>query len=228
MIVRKILCLTAGWLIAIAATGQYTDAGFWTGIDASYDYSKRLSFKGELQTRFAQMFSRYNTAIFDLGGDYELNDYFRFGAAYRFGHRLRHDDRQDFRHRFNTDLRLRLRSDRFKYDFRIRYQAGRRNTDERIAALREAIRYKARVKTKIMKKTDGGIAFEIFQGRRDGHYRITDWRVKFEIDRKLKKRQYINFGYLIQSEVNRPDPLMEHMIFVNYEFGYKRKKKKDQ
>ncbi len=214
--------------MAITATGQYSDAGFWTGVEAYYDYSKRLSVEAELQTRFGQMFSRYNTAILDLGGSYKINDYLRFGAAYRMGHRLRYDDRQDFRQRFNSDLRLRLRSDRFKYDFRVRYQAGRRNTDERIAALREAIRYKARVKTKIMKKTDGGIAFELFQGKRDGSYRITDWRVKFEIDRKLKKNKYINFGYLIQSEVNRPDPLMEHMIFVYYEFGFKRKKKKDQ
>jgi hypothetical protein len=79
--------------LGFALTAQHSDAGFWAGADVTYDYTKRISFNAEAQTRFGQGFSRYQKSVLDVGGRYELNRLWRVAVTYRVGHALRYDDR---------------------------------------------------------------------------------------------------------------------------------------
>jgi hypothetical protein len=226
MTVRSVCLILVFTIAGFSVIGQQTDYGFWSGGTIGYQHTKRLSFEVEGQGRFGQGFSRYNTGLVDVSGRYALNDYLKATVTYRFAHRLRYDDREDLRQRLNTDLQLRLKEGRMKYSFRLRYQAGRRNTDERNADLREALRFKAKAATKIARKTEGSIAGELFFSDRTGSYQWSDWRCKAMINRKLNKRSNLDFGYLIQREVNRRNPLLEHMLVVGYNYSFKRPKKK--
>ncbi len=219
--------LFVGFVVIVSSVaGQYSDAGFWTGVDYTYNWNKRLSFNGEAQGRFGQGFTRYQKSIVDIGGHYQLNKFFKVSATYRFGHVLRYDDRQYYRQRFNTDLRLRLRSARIKYDFRLRYQAGRRNTDELGMDLREGIRFKSKMTFKVARKTHFSPAFEVFFSERNERYEYSDWRMRLDFKRKVGKGRVLSVGYLLQSEVNRKNPLTEHMLVVGYSLGSKRKRPK--
>lgn len=227
MTVRKVIfTLFLSLCVGAVSRAQSSDAGFWAGTDYTLDWNKQLSFNGELQGRFGQGFSRYQRALIDLGGDYKLNSYFRVTLAYRFGHALRNDGRQDLRQRVNTDLRLRLKSERIKYDFRVRYQAGRRNTDERDQDLREGLRFKSKMTFKVARRTNVSPAFELFFSDRNGEYRYSDWRVRLDLKRKVAKRRELRIGYLVQSEVNRRNPITEHMIVVGYSLESKRQRPK--
>lgn len=219
-------CAALAVLISSTAFAQYVDQGLWTSITGYYDYSKRLSVDAELQNRFGQGMSRYQTTLLDLGGSYQLNRMFRVGMAYRMGHRLRHDDRQDFRQRLNTDIRLRLRSGKVRYDFRVRYQAGPRNSTERVVDLREAMRYRLKISGKIARKTHLALAGELFQSKRNGEFGLSDWRAKAEVFRKIGGGRSISAGYLVQRELNREDPLLEHVLVLGYAFGGGRKNPK--
>lgn len=155
-----------------------------------------------------------------------MNRFFKVSATYRYGHVLRYDDRHYFRQRFNTDLRLRLTHRRINYDFRLRYQAGRRNTDELGMDLREGIRFKSKMTFKIARKTHFSPAFEVFFSERNQQYQYSDWRMRLDVKRKVAKGRVLSVGYLLQSEVNRKNPLTEHMLVVGYSLGSKRKRPK--
>ena len=227
MTVRKgIFTLVFSLFCSVGAWAQVTDAGFWAGADYTLNWNKRLSFNGELQGRFGQGFTRYQRSLVDLGGDYKINSYLRFSATYRFGHVLHYDGREYLRQRVNTDLRLRLKSEKIKYDFRLRYQAGRRNTDELGQDLREGLRFKSKMTMKVARKTHFSPAFEVFFSDRNGESRYSDWRVRLDFKREVAKRRELRIGYLVQSEVNRRNPLTEHMIVVGYSIESKRKQPK--
>lgn len=210
----------------IAACGLYThaqtrhrDAGLWIGGSASYDINKRFSLDAELEMRTHQQFSRYHALLLDLGGGYKLNKHWRFGAAYRLGHRLRLDDRQDFRRRFNTDVKYRFKRGESTFDFRIRYQAGTNRTEERISDLREAVRFRVKMSHKVARRTYVGGTAEVFYGSRNDEFMMTDWRFRVFVERKLGKGRSITGGYIVQSEVNRRNPLLENVISLSYGFG---------
>lgn len=227
MTARKVLsALALSILLASAALAQYSDAGFWLGSDYTLNWNKRLSFNGEAQGRFGQGFSRYQKSLVDIGGHYKLNRYFSVSATYRFGHVLRFDDRDYLRQRINTDLRLRLKPGKVKVDFRLRYQAGRRNTDELGMDLREGLRFKSKLTFKVARKTHFSPAFEVFFSERNQQYQYSDWRMRLDFKRQIAKRRELRIGYLVQSEVNRRNPLTEHMIVVGYSIESKRKQPK--
>lgn len=221
MTVRKSLFTALFLLFVHVAMAQTTqrDAGLWLGTSASYDINKRVSLDGELELRTHQQFSRYNALLLDLGGSYKLDKNWSVGGAYRLGHRLRLDDRQEFRRRFNTDVKYRFKTGDTKIYFRLRYQAGRNHSEEQLSDLRNAMRFRVKVSHKLAKRTYLAASGELFYGSRRGELMMTDWRFRLMLERRLGKGRSITGGYLVQREVNRNRPLLENVLTLSYGFG---------
>jgi len=195
------------------------DAGLWLGTSGEYEINDRISLDGELEMRMHQQFSRYHALLLDLGGSYKIDKNWSVGAAYRLGHRLRLDNRQDFRRRFNTDVKYRFKTGDTKIDFRLRYQAGRNRSEEQLSDLRNALRFRAKVSHKLAKRTYLAASGELFYGSRRGEFMMTDWRFRLMLERRLGKGRSITGGYLVQREVNRNRPLLENVLTLSYSFG---------
>ncbi len=103
--------------------------------------------------------------------------------------------------------------------FRLRYQAGRNRTEDQISDLREALRFRMKITQKVVKRTYVGGTAELFYGQRRGEFMMTDWRVRIFVERKLGKGRSITGAYIVQSEVNRRNPLLENVISLSYGFG---------
>lgn len=204
--------------LATNIAAQVSDGGLWLGVEAEYKVNKKIDLSAELQNRLRDNMRRYKTSLIDLGVKYDFSDYLSGYFTYRIGHRLDDEGLFTWRERFNTDLKLKVPVNDVRIDFRVRYQAGSRNPEERIADYRRAMRYRIKVRTKIAKKTKGAIVGEIYQGRRSGDLMVTDWRLRAEVRRKLSKGEYITIGYMLQREANRANPLLEHIIRVSYAF----------
>ena len=183
MNVRKLVLLflfsLCGWL----ARAQTTEYGTWTGVKASYEATKRLDFSMEVETRIGGEFNRYNQAFLQAGGAYRINDYLKAAVDYRFAHRNQGFPDFDFRSRVNTDLMFRIKPEKTRYDLRLRYTAARRNTDERGTGFAEALRAKAGVERKIVKRTSLDVSGELFWRELGGEYEWTDWRFTAAIHR---------------------------------------------
>ena len=213
-----------GWM----ARAQYTEYGTWTGVKASYEATKRLDFSAEVETRIGGEFNRYNQAFLQVGGAYRINENLKAAVDYRFAHRNQGFPDFDFRNRVNTDLIFRIKPEKTRYDLRLRYTAARRNIDERGTGFAEALRMKAGVERKIIKRTSLDISGELFWRERRGEYNWSDWRFTAAVNRNLKKGRTLTVGYRVQREVNRRDPLLEHVLVLGYGFEVFRKKKKQE
>lgn len=208
--------------IPFSAASQYTDAGVWGGVTLKKDLPKGFDLDAEFQFRSELMGTHLATVLSDLGASYKINKWMKTALTYRFGVLNGLDNVQSTRHRFAADLTFDHDFGKPNGSFRIRYQAGQRSTDENgISDLRDAIRYRVKGDIKLIKKTRLASSFELFQGSTDYGFELTDWRWKIGIQRKLKKRQYLTVGYLLQNELHTNDPLMEHVLTIGYSYEFK-------
>lgn len=197
---------------------QESDIGLWTGVEGTYKVNKQLNFSAELENRLNDGMRRYKTTLLDLGATYDFFDFVSGSFTYRIGHRQNNNGSFGWRERFNTDLKFKGEIKKVDLDLRIRWQAGSRNAEERIADYRRAMRYRLKAETKIAKKTRGALVGEIYHGLRNGERVVTDWRLRAEVKRKLSKGESIKIGYMLQREANRANPLLEHIIRISYSF----------
>lgn len=216
------LILFATFFIPVMALGQYTDGGVWAGVSLKKDLPNGFDLGVDIQGRTEMMSTHLATVFTDIAGEYKVNKWLKTSLTYRFGVLNEIEGFQATRHRFALDLKFDHDFGKPEFDFRLRYQAGQRSTSEEgIADLRDAIRYKIKGKMKLIKKTDISSSFEYFQDPDLTRYSLTDWRWQLEIERKVKKRQYLSVGYLLQRQMNTNDPLTEHVLTIGYTFEFK-------
>lgn len=206
----------------VMALGQFTDGGVWAGVSLKKDLPNGFDLGFDFQGRTELMASHLATVFTDVEGSYKVNKWLKTSVTYRFGLLNSLEGYQATRHRFALDASVDRDFGKPKFDFRVRYQAGQRSTSEEgISDLRDAIRYRLKGQVKLIKKTYLASSLEYFQSLDLTRHSLTDWRWKIGVERKVKKRQYLAIGYLLQSEMNANDPLTEHVLTVGYTFEFK-------
>jgi len=216
------LFLTVAFFVPVMALGQFTDGGVWAGVSLKKDLPNGFDLGVDIQGRTEIMASHLATVFTDVEGSYKVNKWLKTSVTYRFGLLNSLEGYQATRHRFALDVKVDRDFGKPKFDFRVRYQAGQRSTSEEgISDLRDGIRYRLKGQIKLIKKTELASSFECFQSLDLTRHSLTDWRWKLEVERKVKKRQYVSVGYLLQREMNTNDPLTEHVVTVGYTFEFK-------
>lgn len=207
------------FLLSFQGLGQYTDGGGWFGAGVSSKVNKRISWNAESQLRLNQGFTRYNTVLVDLGGRYKITKDLDFDLTYRFAHGQNDQLLYFLRHRIALDLRYEWDLGKPEIQFRVRYQAGQRGvpgSSEGISDLRDAFRYRAKIDRKLFRKTRGSASCELFQSTDLNDFQLTDYRLRFQVERNLPGPHEITIGYLFQEELFRANPLKEHILTLGY------------
>ena len=199
---------------------QHCDVGIWAGLSAGTELVEDVDLKGELQSRFDRGMTRYSSLLGDLGLRYKISKPMNVSLNYRMGQRQENDGYLSLRHRLSLDLTYEWDFGKPELDLRVRYQAGLENGagEGGIADLREGFRFRLRGSTELMDDLDGDLSAELFRSRDMTGFYWSDWRLRFELTRKINKHQDLTIGYLFQQETLVADPLMEHIISVGYSF----------
>ena len=207
------------FLLSLQGYSQYTDGGGWFGVGASSKINDKFSWSAESQLRVNQGFTRYRTLLLDIGGRYKITKDFAFDLTYRFAHGQNDQLLYYLRHRIAADLRYNLDLGKPEVQFRVRYQAGQRGvpgSTEGISDLRDAFRYRVKVSRKLIRKTRGSASCELFQSSDFNDYQLTDYRLRFQVERNLPGPHKVTVGYLFQEELFRANPLKEHILTLGY------------
>ncbi len=220
---------------SLTGFGQYNDFGTWSGITLEKAVAKNLngSLKGQL--RFNENDSELASSFLEAKFKYRISKHFRLDFTYRFGNRRDVNEHYFLKHRYSLDLVAKEKIGEVDFSYRLRYQSGVSNLEqsEPIADYSNTIRNKLSAKTKLFKKTVGWASGELFTSKNsENSFEITDWRLKFGVERKIKKRQFLDLGFMVQRELSSSDPVTEYVILLGYTFELKgkvfKKKKEDK
>jgi long-subunit fatty acid transport protein len=115
------------FLIILLAMGfqtfsQIEDFQLWNGYSVEKELNKKISVGLEQEFRFKNNASQFEDYLTTLGGGYKINKYLKVRGAYRFNYAKSIEEGVKNEHRFNVDLMLRYKLDRFVLGYRARYQ----------------------------------------------------------------------------------------------------------
>lgn len=215
-----LIFLVALLVCTLGLQAQTNTGGAWLGLGAKKELSDRFDLKGGLEHRTLGSFITYQTTFAELGVQYKVMEGLDAELNYRLGYRS-DDDNLIWRQRYNLDLTYEYDFGKPEIDVRVRYQLARQGIaidEDRIPEPNDAFRYRLRGSTEVVDDLDVDLSYELFHGREDQGFILTDWRLRLEFSQKVNKKQDISFGYLLQRELNRSYPDTEHIITVGYKF----------
>jgi len=209
---------------------QTKDAGLWSSFQVARAW-KDFTTSASAEWRLSENLSKSESAFLETKIQYKFNKYFRVSLGYRNG--IKQDQNFEYfqRQRWNIDLKLRKKFDDLSLEYRFRYQIGGEQPFliDNLSVESNTYRHKLSVGYKINKKWTVGVGFEGFAEQNlDNRFFWTDWRVQGKAEYKLKKRNYISLGYLVQGETGGADPLQEYIFSVGYKLELKKWKKKKE
>jgi len=216
-------------LCSSAAQTQVNDFGTWGSLAFRQKLPAGLRGDLELESRFNENSTSLANLFADLSVSHKLNDHFRLAVNGRFGNKRDISWEFQNRMRYAVDLSGQTEWKGIEFGFRSRFQSSGASiaSETRNSEFSNAWRNKASLSTKLMKKTTGSLSFELFQSLRNTNtLMLTDWRAAFKVDRKINKRQSVTLGWLMQGELNRANPLREHVVVVGYSWELKNFKKR--
>jgi len=196
--------LLSSWILR----GQTTrDAGLWMSGKMEADIGKKLDFYVAPEVRINENLSQVSGFFSDIGVNRGFSDLLSVRAEIRLGGR-REKTWYESRNRFSLGVALKQDLGEFTFGMLARRQfTGVVQNREGDVDLRNTNRLKFSVKYGAIKKTDLSAAFELFS---DGlGFGLSDWRFQTALERKIDKRNVVEFGYLIQKEIQK-----QHMDFV--------------
>ena len=114
-------------LVIVLAKGfetfsQVEDFQLWNGYSLEKNFNKKVAVSVEQEFRIRYNASQFEDYLTTLGGSYKINKYLKAAGAYRFKYAQNIEDGIKNEHRFNIDLMLRYKFDRFILGYRARYQ----------------------------------------------------------------------------------------------------------
>lgn len=216
-----ILLLLLGSLLSPTLTwSQEQDFGSWVNASVEYEAWKGVDLSFTPELRFDENLSRLRNMQADVGAQYKINKTYNTGAVLRVG-QVQRDSGWQGRQRIQLFVggKWKIMKDLdFSYKSRVQF-AFDQQSRTRDADLNSNIRNKFGISFDGIKKTKLSASYEFFHGIQRGEFlEWQDWRLAFEVERKLNKRNFISVGWIVQTEFTTPRVRRDNILVLSYKF----------
>lgn len=219
----RLLLVAASLFVAMAAIGQHRDFGNWNTFSFNKGLTKNLTLNFDQELRIRSNLTRINLVYTNIGATYRFNKAIRVAGVYRFIAKYKDDNSWGIRHRFYTDLILKLRPGRFTFVYRSRMQwewraAGYSNEYGRVPEVYWRNLFKAayKVNDRFSPYLGTELRVQLRNPRIPYHNGFDRSRFMLGTDIQLSKTTTVGVYYLLQKEWNVIDPESLNIIGLEY------------
>ena len=126
---RLVPLAIAAALLVPAATANADDVQQWTEVGVKHDFTKKASISFDQHIRFDEDVSRLGSFMPELGAQYRIQKWLRFGLGYRLQYERSGSGDMRSRHRFFGNARARYDLDPVRLEYRLQFQDQLRPDD---------------------------------------------------------------------------------------------------
>lgn len=218
---RRFLKVFILLLFTVSIKAQDQDFQIWSSADVQYKWNKKFSFGLEQALRTAHNSLLVDKTFTELKVSYDLPKKMKVAGGYRFIQN--YIGEKSLGHRLYADFKYSYKLDRFKFNYRLRYQYQFNNEDVTNTVRNQLkIRYNL-PKTSIEPFIAGEMYYTVFTGFDKQRYTVG---LSEKFGKKIKGSIYYRF----QREVNVGNVQTQNIIGVgiSYDLGKRKKKKAEK
>lgn len=218
-------CLLAITFLVLSQhiVAQTRDAGLWASASFEKKINKKLELSFSQEIRFKENITQIGTILSDLGFTYKLNKNFKLGINYRFVKKREINNLYSTRHRGYIDIKYQKKRKPFEFQFRSRLQDEYSDIGKAPdGGIPEYyLRNKLSIGLDLDKVFSPYTALELFSPLNYPRTVAFDnVRVVAGITYSITKAHKIDAFYLIQKELNMPNPETDFIIGLGYSFSF--------
>jgi len=158
----------------------------------------------------------------ELGLQYKVNKYLRFGAGYRFIQKPLLFSIYEYDHRFSFDATLSYKAGHIQFGFRPRYQHrvnGISGDDG--SRSKTYSRNKFSVEYSVSKQIGIELNYEFFMRLASGDNFIDQNRYSIQGSYTIDKTHKFSLFYMLQQEIQVTWPQLTHVVGLEYSYNFK-------
>ncbi len=230
-IIKRLLAICFFGFLSLQINAQYNDFGVWSSLSIKQKLNANWKYGADLQWRANENSTAIKTFFVDLDLRYSFSKHVKGFISYRLGKKRQIANYYLAAQRFSSGLTAKSTLKKWKLGYRFKIQKSMNDLEalDRGAQGNIVFRNKFSVEHKLMKKTSMWSSFEVFSFKNEKFsFSNTDWRWKTGIDRKLKKRQYLTLGFMIQRELYNYNPVTDYVVLLGYQYELKKRKTKEK
>lgn len=202
------------------------DVGLWTGASLDVKLNKKFNLGFSQDIRFFESLTELDKYITNVGVDYKVNKYFKFGGDIRYYINKEKDKTisQNWRYSFDSHFKNKI-GKRLKFKYRLRFQTVHQDLFGIVSqGSKSNIRSKASFDYKLNKRHEVFLGAELFKEL--VFYRKPYFnKVRFLIGDEMKTEVGdLNFKLGYERELNSDFPLNYFFCGVYYTFKIKHEK----
>lgn len=224
--IKHVVLVAIMWVSAIASAQVEDDFGIW--ISGSYDHSvtKGIDFKIKQEFRLDENASRLKKSYSTFRLDFNLNEWMRFQANYRFILNQKTNGLFGHRHRLMADLVLYPISRRFTLSNRIRFQSEVRTVHYSdkygfapANSLRNTVKINYRINRIYRPFADFDFRFLLRDPRTPYYTGFDRHRIKIGVEMTLARKRALDFYFMHSLHHNIKEPKQLFVVGMNFSFG---------
>jgi hypothetical protein len=174
--------------------------------------NKKISVFGEVQGRFMQNATSWESLFFQAGGGYKFTKWYELGGAYRYSHLGQFDV-----NRFDIDNTFSHKIDASNFAIRLKYQKS--FVTNKIKGDRFRIRFK--YSYKVNKKFKPYLKAQYFFSKVYDYSNWNQQRYSIGAVVRVAKKNYIDIFYNYEFEYNVAKPERQYILGVKYKLSVK-------
>jgi hypothetical protein len=214
-----ILILFLCHLAALPILSQEKDFGLWTSIELEKKIIKNLELDFGLANRMQNNITQRDESFIDMGVSYRYS-LFAAGFGYRFTNNFRFGRNDEYSHRLFCQLRFRPEWNRFRFDYRLRYQSQYFSllTSETGNIPDTFIRNRLKISYNI-RKSDFSPSFSyeyFYRLKQSDPSEFQRKRLTLGMDYNINKSNTIGVSYIKHETFNVINPRVSHIIGLEY------------
>jgi hypothetical protein len=207
----------------IPALGQVNDASLWSSLNIEKKITPDLSANLNQEFRFNENISELGIFFTDVGLLYKINKSIRISGNLRFINNRRLDDSYSQRCRYYLDLSFRKKFKPLVISFRTRFQSQYKiYAEEKDVNPFYYNRDKLTLKIDLDKKYTPYLSSEIFIPLTEStdYMMLDNVRYAAGVEYKFNRMHTIDLFYMIDKELNQPNPATNFITGVGYYFCF--------
>lgn len=199
---------------------QQSDFQFWPQIQIGYELSDKFKLSLEEEVRLRENASQIKKELTDLGLTYKVSKFLRLSLNYRLELTYDNPDERSWRNGIYGDITLRKEIQRFRLDYRIRFQSPKVEAISEISTQNQWLKNRHKISLEYNVKgirLTPEIEAELFLPfKRQESLAFDEYRLWAKLSYGLNKKNEIGIKYGIQQEINASDPLRAYILGISY------------
>lgn len=195
-----------------AGYSQSQDFGVWAGLKVTKGITKKAKAFGEIQGRFNQNATDWQSAYFQTGVSYKFAKWYKLGVVYRYSNYGEFDA-----NRFDIDNEFKYKIENSTFEVRLKYQKS--FVTNKIKGDRFRIRFK--YVFKVNKKFKPYLKAQYFYSHT---YKFSNWnQQRYSVGAvvRIAKKNYVDVFFNYEFECNVSHPQTQYVLGVKYKLDFK-------